>query len=200
MALAGLALTVGLAGSAFKKLNTSLEKVTESLGGLAPRVAVARAEREVAIIQAQLARGQRVGAELAEFTSAGTDFRVALKESIDRLIEIFAPLATEVLETLTRIFKVVNAGFDFWDKFRETGERLFGPLFDLLEKFNVDDFLPQLKLLIFLLRKKEEENDEDGLDDIFGEINAFLRGDEARRLAGRFGSDPAGRPGAVFGE
>ncbi len=201
-----LTTTLGIAGVAFKKLTGQLDKVSESLGALAPQVAVALAEREVSIIQAQLRRGQRVGRELAEFTSQGTELRVALRESVDHLIEIFAPFFTEILDLLTRVVRYINLMLELFEKLIEVFGGFEKIIINLLRPFVGDVGVQLIKLIFRALNKFLEEDEAESLDDIFEGIQAFLRGDEARGAAnagdfgvgGPFGVEGGGRPGAVF--
>jgi len=94
--LAGVALK-----ETFDKLVSVTDSAAESIASVSPLVAGARAQAEVAQIQMQLRRAERIGPEMAAWTTARSQADIAIEDLKTAVVQDIAP-------TLTKIFELVK--------------------------------------------------------------------------------------------
>lgn len=118
-ALAGVALvTVGVV-KALSAMSDSIKQEAQRLEGYSASVANANAQAEVAAMNADMRRAQKVGPELADATRASSQWDTALADLKTDLIEKLLPMATTMLsygaigvETLRAMIKHIELIYD----------------------------------------------------------------------------------------
>lgn len=102
IAIAGAVTGLVVGGTAVKEVFDKLVDVTDravdSIAGLSPDVAQAKAGADVAHLGAMLRRSDTAGSELAAYTRARSDLSVAIEDLKTTLIRDIAPLLTKVIE------------------------------------------------------------------------------------------------------
>lgn len=111
LAIAGIVAGGLVLQQAFSKLSDMASKAAESIKDINGEVATAYSEREIAQMNQDMRRSDRMGSELADQVRAETDLDIAIQELGDNVTELFLPFVTEVTEVLTVIVDILNGIF-----------------------------------------------------------------------------------------
>lgn len=111
LAVAGIVAGGLVLQQAFSKLSDMASKAAESIKDINGEVATAYSEREIAQMNQDMRRSDRMGSELADQVRAETDLDIAIQELGDNVTELFLPFVTEVTEVLTVIVDILNGIF-----------------------------------------------------------------------------------------
>lgn len=167
-----------------KLLTNTARSLVQMTDGFSAAVNVAKAQSEIALMQAKMRTANEAGSELAQLENASSNFEVAVQDFWTKLTEMFGPLISGMLDILTSILNVVNVILSVINLILSGLNNLLSGFLTVLEYMPfIGDSATTLKK-IFALQKTKDANDIADLNKNFGQLfdaeNIGLEIDEKR--------------------
>lgn len=99
--LAAIVVVAGAAALSLKALHRRATEQSKALAAYDATLAAAQARAQVANIHQDIRSARFLGNDLAEFTKAQSDLKIAWIQRVDKFEKVFLPVATKALEILT---------------------------------------------------------------------------------------------------
>lgn len=107
-AVAAMGAVALIAAAAIAKVSDMANKAAESLKEIDGNVATAFAERDMAMLQQDMNRSERMGGALANDVRADTKFDLAMQQFSDGITETFLPVLTTVTDMFATALEYLN--------------------------------------------------------------------------------------------
>lgn len=91
-----------------KLLTNTARSLVQMTDGFSAAVNIAKAQSELAMIQAKMRTANEAGGELAGLEKASSNFEVAVQDFWTKLTEMFGPMLKIIIDVITRIMEIIN--------------------------------------------------------------------------------------------
>lgn len=159
------------------KLYEALTDLADTLAPFNQQLAISKALSSVMLLEADIRNANRLGPELAKFTDAQAEFRVALKDAAGLILQPTLPIATEIMKSVADMAKVIEGMGMLVNKLDPETVRAITQI--LLQQLPfIGPLLQHISFIADIVRLFEEKQDPN----LLTEIDQFL--DPANFAAG----------------